>query len=196
MEHCKAKTKGGKSCKNSPIEGSDYCHIKSHQEQDESKLNPRQEKFCQHYVSKEFFANGVQAYIEAYDIVVESQKDYNSACAAASRLLSNVNICDRINDLLDEAGLNDNFVDKELLFLIQQHADYKSKLGSIREYNKLKSRITDKIEHSGSIGGQIVISGAPVDPKEWQKLATTHMQAMLKLVDQMKEAVDGSEEAG
>lgn len=194
MERCKAKTKGGKSCKNSPIEGSDYCHIKSHQEQDESKLTLKEERFAQLYVSKEFFANGTHAYAEAFG--VDLSTNYNSAKVRASQLLTKANICTRIDELLDDAGLNDNFVDKQLLFLIQQHSDFNPKLGAIREYNKVKGRITDKIEHSGSIGGQIVISGGPVDPKEWQKLATTHMQAMLKLVDQMKEAVDGSEEAG
>jgi len=30
MSTCKAKTKSGKPCKNSPVEGSEYCHIKGH----------------------------------------------------------------------------------------------------------------------------------------------------------------------
>lgn len=190
MAKCKAKTSSGKRCKNSPVEGSDYCHIKSHQEQDETKLNPKQERFCQLYVSKEFFGNGTESYAEAYDIDLSTK--YKSAQAAASRLLSNVIILDRINELLDDSGLNEQHVDKQHLFLINQNADLAQKMAAIREFNKVKGRITDKIEHSGSIGGQIVIIGGDIDEKEWQKKATSYMEAMLKVVADMKEAVDGS----
>lgn len=143
MDKCRATTSSGKRCKNSALEGSDYCHIKSHQEQDETKLNPKQERFCQLYVSKEFFGNGVQSYMEAYNIPPDG---YNAARVSASDLLTNPNICRRINDLLDSAGLNDEFVDKQLLFLITQNADLSQKNAAIREYNKLKSRITERIE--------------------------------------------------
>jgi hypothetical protein len=50
--------------------------------------------------------------------------------------LRNVKVSERINELLEQGGLNDHFVDKQLSFLIAQHADFKSKLGAIREYNK------------------------------------------------------------
>jgi len=72
-----------------------------------SKLNPKQEQFCQLYVSPDtdFFGNGTQSYIEAYN---PKQKGnwYNSAMASASRLLRNVKICERINEILEEQGLN------------------------------------------------------------------------------------------
>lgn len=112
-----------------------------------AKLNPRQEKFCKLYVSEEFFGNGVQTYIEVYEIDQSKPNWYRSACSAASRLLSEVKVCERINELLDDQGLNDQYVDKQLLFLVTQHADFGSKLGAIREYNKLKQRITEKFEH-------------------------------------------------
>lgn len=105
-------------------------------------LRPEQEKFCQLYVSEgEFYGNGVQSYLEVYDIDQTKPNWYKTACSAASRLLSNVKVCARINELLDEAGLNDPHVDKQLLFLITQHSDFSSKLGAIREYNKLKKRV-------------------------------------------------------
>jgi hypothetical protein len=116
-----------------------------------AKLNPRQEKFCQLYVSEEFFGNGVQTYIEVYEIDESKPNWYRSACSAASRLLSDVKVCQRINELLDDQGLNDQHVDKQLLFLVTQHADFGSKLGAIREYNKLKQRITERFEHSGEV---------------------------------------------
>lgn len=113
------------------------------------KLNPRQEEFCQLYASdREFFGNGVQTYVEVYDIDQSKRGWYKVACAAASRLLSNVKISARINEILEEGGLNDRFVDKQLTFLITQHADFTNKLGALREYNKLKQRITEKVDHT------------------------------------------------
>lgn len=109
------------------------------------KLEPRQEKFCRLYVSEEFFGNGVETYLEVYDIDQTKPNWYKTACSAASRLLSNVKVCQRINELLDEAGLNDPYVDKQLLFLVTQHADFSSKLGAIREYNKLKKRVDARL---------------------------------------------------
>lgn len=111
------------------------------------ELNPKQELFCQLYCTdKEFFGNGVETYLEVYDIDKSKKGWYQSACAAASRLLSNVKVLNRINELLEEGGLNDAFVDKQLKFLITQNADYTNKLGALKEYNKLKQRITDKLE--------------------------------------------------
>jgi len=112
-----------------------------------AKLNPRQELFCKLYISdREFFGNGVQAYFEAYRVDKSKGNFYKTACANASRLLSNDKVLNRINELLENKELNDVFVDKQLAFLITQHSDLKIKLGAIREYNKLKQRITEKIE--------------------------------------------------
>jgi len=109
--------------------------------------NPKWEKFCKLFASEEeFFGNGTQSYIKAFKIKSSSPGAYKSAMASASRLLRNVKICDRINELLEEQALNNNFVDKQLGFLITQFADFKSKLGAIKEYNQLKKRITEKKE--------------------------------------------------
>ena len=110
-------------------------------------LNPKQEMFCQLYATdKEFFGNGVQAYIEAYEPDQSSKNWYKVACSRASQLLSNVKVCERINQLLEEGGLNDQFVDKQLTFLVTQHSDFKTKLGAIKEYNSLKARVTKKFD--------------------------------------------------
>lgn len=111
------------------------------------ELNPKQEKFCQLYTTDtEFFGNGVQAYIEAYDPDTSKPNWYKTACASASQLLSNIKVCERINQILEESGFNDVHVDKQLAFLLTQHVDFKTKLGAIKEYNKLKQRITEKAE--------------------------------------------------
>jgi len=113
----------------------------------EKNLNPKQELFCQLYATeREFFGNGVDSYVEAYDVDLSKKNAYKSAAASASRLLKNVNIIEKINKLLEDANLNDMFVDKQLGFLIIQHADFSTKLGAIKEYNNLKKRIVNKVE--------------------------------------------------
>jgi hypothetical protein len=113
----------------------------------EEELLQRQEKFCQLYTGEqEFFGNGVESYLEIYDIDKTKPNWYKTACACASRLLSNAKVIERISELLEEQGLNDQFVDKQLKFLLTQYADFGSKLGAIKEYNKLKQRIVDKVE--------------------------------------------------
>lgn len=118
----------------------------------EHNLNPKQEEFCQLYTTdKEFFGNGVESYLEIYDIDRSKPNWYKSACSCASKLLSNAKVIDRISDLLEEGGLNDNFVDKQLKFLLTQKADFGNKMRAIAEYNKLKARITEKKELSGNV---------------------------------------------
>jgi phage terminase small subunit len=114
-------------------------------DEEKPKLNPKQELFCKLYASdRDFFANGVQSYIEAYDIDTNEPGAYNGARASASKLLTNTAILTRINEILELEGLNDVFVDKQLNFLITQNADLSTKARAINEYNKLKSRITEK----------------------------------------------------
>lgn len=114
-----------------------------------SKLDPTRELFCQLYAThQEFFGNGVQSYIEAYQPDQTKPNWYKTACASSSRILTNVKVIDRINEILEETGMNDAFIDKQLSFLITQHSDFTNKLGAIKEYNKLKARITDKIDHT------------------------------------------------
>ena len=111
------------------------------------ELNPEQELFCKLFATtKEFFGNGTQAYIEAYDIDIKHKGAYASARTCASNLLTNLNILDRINELLELGGLSNERVDKELLFLITQDAEFSAKLGAIKEYNQLKNRIQKKLE--------------------------------------------------
>ena len=110
-----------------------------------SKLNERQILFCKYFVSQDFYGNGVESYAAAYDKDLTKQSEYNTSKVNAHKLLTNANILSRINEELTDAGLNDNFVDKQLLFAITQSADLNSKVKAITEYNKLKQRITDKL---------------------------------------------------
>ncbi len=109
-------------------------------------LNEKQLLFCRLYVSREFYGNGTLSYCEAYGFDPSDIKQYNSARHSASHLLNNPNISQHINNLLEEGGLNDSHIDKRLLFLINQNEDKGTALGAIKEYNKLKQRIIEKIE--------------------------------------------------
>ncbi len=121
------------------------------------ELSPKQEEFCRLFTTDtEFFGNGVQSYIEVYDIDLTKPGAYAGARASASRLLSNANILAHIDKLLD-LYLTDQHVDKQLALVITQNADFNAKVAAIREYNKLKSRITEKIEHSGKIENTLSI---------------------------------------
>ena len=110
-------------------------------------LNPKQEYFCELFASnREFFGNGVQSYIESYQPDQTKKGWYNVARSRASELLTSPNILNRINELLDLGPLNNEFVDKQLGFVITQNADFPSKVAAIREFNKLKKRITEKLD--------------------------------------------------
>ena len=122
------------------------------------ELNEKQMLFCKYYVCEEFFGNGVKAYAKAYGIDIEDPKKYASARARAADLLTNINICNHINTELEAAGLTDNFVDKQLLFVITQHSDLHAKMKAIEQYNKLKQRITDKSETKVSGSWEITLN--------------------------------------
>lgn len=121
-------------------------------------LNEKQKMFCDYYVSKEFFGNGVESYAEAYNIDLSDPKKYRFAAVNASKLLIKTNICSYVNQQLDEAGLNDNFVDKQLLMVVTQHADLHAKMKGIEQYNKLKARITDKAELKHNIDIDVTLN--------------------------------------
>lgn len=122
-------------------------------------LSAQEEEFCEIFGSdREFFGNGVQSYIEAFDIEVvlnpnhkyPQQKTYESCKVAAHKLLTRNNLLIRINQVFESRGLNDTFVDKQLEKVITQDAEFSSKVQAIREYNKLKKRTVVQVEHTHS----------------------------------------------
>ncbi len=133
-------------------------------------LNPKHELFCQFYVkNSELFGNATLSYAEAYAYSLdelsrakpmdaegkptddsEYQKQYNVCSVEGHRLLRSPKIQDRLTKLLNEM-LKDDVVDRELVKVILQDHKPEAKVAAIREYNKLKARITEKVEHSGNI---------------------------------------------
>ena len=122
----------------------------------EDGLTAKEEEFCQLFASdREFFGNGHQSYIEAFDVTLYKGKKptgkgnymtYESMKLAVHKLLTNDNILRRIDQLFEADGLNDQFVDKQTLKLITQDAEFNVKVKAIAEYNKVKQRITDRLD--------------------------------------------------
>ena len=134
-----------------------------------SDLNLRQEQFCKLYATdKEFFGNGASSYIEAYEPDTSKPNWYKTACTRASQLLSTVKVCERVNSLLEQNGLNDQFIDKQLLFLVTQHSDFGNKMAAIKEYNKLKTRVTGKLD--------ITTNGETINP--YNNLTTEELRKL------------------
>jgi hypothetical protein len=122
-------------------------------------LNINQELFCRLYATEaEFFGNGVQSYAVAYGIKL-NKINYKSTQVCASQLLSIPMVISRIRDLLQIEGYNDENVDKQHLFLINQFEDLKTKMSAIKEYNVIKKRTESKPNESPITNQTINIIG-------------------------------------
>lgn len=102
--------------------------------------NLRWEKFCRAYVSSATYCNGLQSYAKAYNRKLATKSQIDSCKSAAQRLLTNVYIQERINELIDKSGFNDETVDAEHLKLLKQDVDFKTKMAAIKEFNSLRKR--------------------------------------------------------
>ena len=105
-------------------------------------LTPQQELFCQNFVLREeTLGNGTHSYADAYG-VDKVGNWWKGASNSASRLLKSPKVSARINEIL-KLVMNDAIVDNELGYVIAQKSDLNAKVAGIREYNKLKKRISD-----------------------------------------------------
>lgn len=112
----------------------------------EGKLTEKQEMFCQLYAQeRDTFGNGTQAYIEAYDIDASTPGAYSAAQASASRLLMDVMVLSRIQELLQTMVVNDAVVDTQIAFWIMQKANPMASIAAIRIYNDVTKRVGDKL---------------------------------------------------
>jgi len=111
----------------------------------DGQLTAEQEHFCRLYATDyDCMGNGTRAYIIAYGLNPENPNDYKTASVGSTRNLDKPHVIAKINQLLDAEGLNDLNTDKQLLHLIQQHADKPTKLNAIKEYNKMRGRIIER----------------------------------------------------
>lgn len=132
-------------------------------------LKPKEIRFCLLFsTEQDCFGNGTMSYQKAFS-TKSSPIPWLSAKSSAWRLLQKPAICARINKYLEEMALNDQFVDKQLAFLISQHTDFKSKLGGIREYNKLKNRVSGFDTGENVLPFIIKVEQMPDDKNDKQK---------------------------
>jgi len=105
-------------------------------------LTLKQDEFCKIFNSqdRELFGNGTKTYIEVYKPDMTRKGAYNSASASASQILRNIKVINRINELLEEQGFNDENVEKQHLYLLNQHEDKGIKMRAIDSYYKLKGK--------------------------------------------------------
>lgn len=130
-------------------------------------LKPKQEAFCQHFTAgdEETFGNGTRAYLLAYGLDPENKTDYDTAKQCAYRLLTNVHILKRVNQLMNVV-FSDEMADLELAWVAKQKTDLPSKVAAIREWNKVKGRITNKLQVKGTFSLTELLDAVDNDDKE------------------------------
>lgn len=104
------------------------------------ELNLRQKKFADLYL--QYQGRGIDAIIDAGYDVKNKRGEINRHVARnmAAENLAKPAIYNYITNLLTQEGFNSENVDKQHLFLINQHADLSAKSKAIDMYNKLKAR--------------------------------------------------------
>ena len=122
-------------------------------------LKPKEELFCRLYGTPgDLFGVGYKCYAQAYGIDLLSgnekvRKKRNAVCRnCASVLLTKPNIKAYLNKLLDDLW-NEQDVDRETSWTIQQRKDLGAKMRAVSEFNKVKARIVEKKEvlHTGAV---------------------------------------------
>lgn len=108
------------------------------------QISNEQEKFCQLYArDKKMAGNSYECYLKVYSPTFEPHQTLEVVKKEAKALLTKEVIKQRITQLLEEDGFNDENVDKQHLFLINQYTDFSTKMKGIEHYNKLKKRTND-----------------------------------------------------
>ena len=148
-------------------------------------LKPQHEVFCQLYVkNEELFGNATLCYAEAYNYKLETlsheetrddeghlieESEYEKAknvCGVEGHRLLRMPKCQqRITVLLNEM-LKDDIVDAQLAKVILQNRKLDSKVSAIREYNKIRQRITEKVDLTS--GGERVTGFQMIPPHDRQ----------------------------
>ena len=122
------------------------------------KLSLNEKLFCRYYifgVEREFaIGNGTRSYAKAYS--KDLTKSYDVCSTNAWEVLRKPEIKEYNRKLVEQAGWNDEAVDGRLSEILYtgKHVD---SVQAIKEYNKLKARIIEKVEHSGQITENIVL---------------------------------------
>lgn len=104
-------------------------------------LTLKQEEFCQRYSGHKWntFGNATRSYIEVYGV------NQMTGETVWPRMLGNVRVLERINELLDEMN-KDDVMDRQIVKVALQDSELWSKVSALRLYNEIKWRIKNKLE--------------------------------------------------
>lgn len=110
------------------------------------KLSNEQEKFCQLYTrDHDLMGDAISCFKECYELEPHQIDNKNQLKKDVELLLSKPQVVARINELIEEDGFNDQNVDRQHLFIINQHYDLSTKMKGIQEYNRLKKRTDNSL---------------------------------------------------
>lgn len=149
------------------------------------KLNPKQELFCRVYAqNRALFGNATLSYAYAYGYNLEEMshekgdpvewrqdeksgeeiaikwepseydKAYNVCHASGSKLLLNATINKIIDQLMLENSTEDK-MDVEMTFVAMQRTELAPKMSAIKEFNAVRGRIRQKIDHTHRLIGVV-----------------------------------------
>lgn len=144
--------------------------VKVEKEEELDTLSVRQRAFLQNYLfNDEMRGNWTLAYAEAYGYDLNSIPDddgvfddegkqtapssrtkaYNCCSAAASQLLRNFKIQEAKTAMLNE-WMTEAIVDSKMFWHIL-YGKWEHSIQAIKEFNRLKGRITEKVDMSGNV---------------------------------------------
>lgn len=138
------------------------------------KLTNKQIDFAKYYVSEEFYGNGIAAYGKAYSIDYTDKNQRNRCSAGASASLKHHTIMLLINILLDANGFNDEFINKQIMFLATQSSDLKAKALGIKLYNDVTGRVKKQVEINHT------------KTYDFSQLKPDELQALIAIADRAK----------
>ncbi len=98
----------------------------------EFKLTGEELEFCKLYTSQGILGFPDEAYIAAFKVKIETNKDQVAVRKKASALLNNQPVITMINTLLSAAGCSYENALKQLSFMMNQHFDMKVKFLSTK----------------------------------------------------------------
>jgi len=101
-------------------------------------LTEKEELFCNLYLQS--LGDGIGSAMQAYDIDPSRKGAYGTAKSIAWENLTKPHILQRIREIFDDQGLNNEIVDTETSFLVKQRADNNAKAKGIEIYNKIVGR--------------------------------------------------------
>jgi hypothetical protein len=113
---------------------------------DELKLTDIQRKFCIEFVKPENLGKQLSAYAIAADLDLNDDTQYHLAKDGGSRLADHAGCVTLINCLLQSQGLSQENAKNQLLFLINQMGDKKTKLRALELFWKMTGELKKHTE--------------------------------------------------